>query len=127
MSERRQFFSEGGPIDCLHFLGMYKPFDLQNHKRLLDLHLAGNATRHELSCVGFVPVNDNHAWFGADVAIQYNKREITWASAGDVGSEFLSSASEELKQFHAQTGLKKYPSSLYSADSTIFSQEDWQF
>ena len=38
----------------------------------------------------------------------------------------MSSASEELKQFHAQTGLKKYPSSLYSADSTIFSQEDWQ-
>lgn len=125
---RSEWFSSLGPIRCIHCIGAFdETLDLDSVNRFLELHLAGGAPLlHELSALGYLKNTKRVPMLGAPVAIEYKVRDIHWASTGDIGSEWISSATPQLIEFFDQTGLKKYPSTWYSAGDMIFCEEDWR-
>lgn len=126
-SNRGVWFSNLGPIRCIHCLGAFdETLDIEKIKNYLELHLdRPSPIPHELSALGYLKNTKNVPMLGAPVAIEYKERGIRWASFGDIGTEWVSSASPKVIEFFEQTGLKKYPSTWYSAEDVIFCEEDW--
>lgn len=107
----------------VHFVGLWAKTDAETVKafeRTLRHQQSNPNESPDMSTIGFY---DRPVYAYGDVGIQLKGRP-TFAIANDAWTEELSTATPEIRNFHAQSGLPKRPAAGIRIDELILGEQD---